>query len=139
MHTLHLVLLAADPGSGTSDSGTGNPVIDKAIPFLNIGVIAFLLFAFLKNWGVVPKWTYDALKREQEQEVARLDEVHQRELGLKDAQIAQLLADKSELKATNDELAKVAQEQFLPALIEANRLTALYVDTLARRAGGQSP
>jgi hypothetical protein len=26
----------------------------------------------------------------------------------------------------------------LPALIEANRLTALYVETLARRGGGQS-
>lgn len=128
-----LALMAWAAADTTSDPT--NTIIDRAIPFLNLGIIAFLLLAFVRNWGVVPKWTYDTLKREHEQELERLALAHQRELDLKDVQLDVLAQDKAELKATNDQLTKVAQDQFLPALIEANRLTGLYVDTLARRSG----
>lgn len=114
---------------------TGVPTIDSLIPFLNLGLIVVLLVMFLKNIGVVPKWTYDELKTQHADELKTLQDAHDREMAGKDAQLAALQADKSELKATNDQLTRVAQEQFLPALIEANRLTAQYVDEIGRRGG----
>lgn len=119
---------------------TGQPQIDSLIPYLNLGLIVVLLVMFLKNIGIVPKWTYDDLKTTHEAEVTQLKDAHDREVAFRDAQIAALQADKAELKTANDALTKVTQEQFLPALIEANRLTSEYVNELARRnTSGGSP
>lgn len=129
---VHVQLLAAEtPTSG----GTGSSMIDQLLPYLNFGLIVVLVIMFVTKTGIVPKWSLDEAEKKSATDASDTDAKHQREIDLLKEQIETLKADKAELKATNEELTKVAQEQFLPALIEANRLTALYVDTLARRGG----
>lgn len=122
-------LAASDP---TPVTGSG---IDPYLPFINFGIIGVLVVMVLTKTGFVPKWVLDEAERDAKSAAADVLAAHQREIDLLQAQIDQLKVDKAEMKSTNDALTRVAQEQFLPALIEANRLTALYVETLARRGG----
>lgn len=134
--------------AATDTTGTGSP-IDLILPYLNLGIIVVLVLLFATKTGIVPKWSLDDAEKRHEtentdqdtqhaRELADKEAAHARELALKDAQLTGLQTDKDELKRTNEQLTRVAQEQFLPALIEANRLTALYVDTIARRGQGGS-
>lgn len=127
--------LASEAPISPTPATTGNGVIDQWLPFLNFGLIGVLIIMVLTKTGFVPKWTLDKAEEKNASDVADIRSAHEREIALLKEQIAVLLADKSSLKQVNDELTKVAQEQFLPALIESNRLTALYVETLARRGG----
>jgi hypothetical protein len=124
------LLLTADAPALT---GSG---IDPWLPFINFGVIGALVVLIVTKTGFVPKWVLDSYEKDSTKALADREAAHLREIDLLQEQIEQLKRDKSELKATNDQLTKVAQEQFLPALIESNRLTALYVETLARRGPG---
>lgn len=119
--------LTADTG------GTGSAALDHILPYLNLGIIVVLVLLVVTKTGIVPKWSLDDAERRHKQELNDAKDAHLREMALKDAQLVALQNDKEELKNTNAQLTRVAQEQFLPALIEANRLTALYVDTIARR------
>jgi hypothetical protein len=134
----------------TSSNETGSAVLDSLLPYLNLGIVVVLVLMFVTKTGIVPKWTLDESERRHKQErdddqhdhlreLQSKDGAHQRELAAKDSAIQLLERDKEELKRTNEQLTRVAQEQFLPALIEANRLTALYVDTIARRQSPQPP
>lgn len=120
----------------TATETTGSRTLDTLLPYLNLGLITVLVLLFVTKTGIVPKWSLDDSDKRHRNEMADKDAAHSRELALKDAQIAALQNDKDELRRTNEQLTRVAQEQFLPALIEANRLTALYVDTIARRQAG---
>jgi hypothetical protein len=114
-----------------------NP-LDPYQSLINVGIIGVLVVLIVTKTGFVPKWVLDDAERRAVQDATDAQAQHDRVVSLLQAQIDQLKHDRSELKAANDQITRVTQDQFLPALIEANRLTALYVETLARRGGGQS-
>jgi hypothetical protein len=128
---LHLVTGLLAEGGTTSE--TGSPSIDSFLPYLNFGLLGLLVVVLASKKIFVPKWTLDDTITQHTAAMTALQESHKRELEAKDLIIKGLERDKDELKATNTSLQALTRDQFLPALIEANRLTALYVDTLARQ------
>lgn len=136
--------VAAQLWAATGDTSTGSSLLDSLLPYLNLGIVVIAVLLFATKTGIVPKWTLDEAERRHQKEKQDDDADHVRELSAAEAAhqretealnqlIQRLERDKQELTHTNEQLTRVAQEQFLPALIEANRLTALYVDTIARR------
>lgn len=119
----------------SGSSGIDLPTIASFAQFGVLGVIFIMLI--LKKF-IVPKWTLDTLEENHARELRGREESHARELASRDVLIASLEADKRELKKNLDDLQDLTRQQMLPAMIEANRLTAAYVDTLARRQRGQS-
>jgi hypothetical protein len=115
---------------------TGSPVIDLVLPFLNLGVIVVIVLMVVTKTGLVPKWVLDDAVKAHDREVADLKEVHERELAGKNAQIGQLLSDRMDLKEDNDKLADTMLNRAIPALTEANRLSAQWIDAQNRRAFG---
>lgn len=103
--------------SGSIDPGT---IANLA----QYGIVGAILLAILGKKWLVPKWTLDSLA-----------DAHERELKAKDDIIAGLRADVVELKAAVAQLTSTYQAQVIPALTEANRLSASYVAELARRKG----
>lgn len=83
----------------------------------------FFIMLISKKW-VVPKWTLDDLKA-----------AHERELAVKDEIISGQRADMIELKKTVGDLQALTSEKMIPALVQANTLSAAYVAELARRGG----
>lgn len=129
-----LLLLAADaPGS------SGSNAIDQLLPFLNLGIIVVLVLMVVTKTGLVPKWVLDDAVAAHDREMADLREAHERELASKNAQIGQLLSDRVDLKEDNDKLSDTMLNKSIPALTEANRLTAQWVDAQNRRAFGGTP
>lgn len=90
--------------------------------FLQFGLLGVLFVMLITKKFVVPRWTLDALA-----------ESYARELALKDAIIADKEDDITELKGNLASLQTVMRDRALPALQEANRLQALYIEELARR------
>jgi hypothetical protein len=97
---------------------TGSPVIDTLLPFLNLGVIVVIVLMVVTKTGLVPKWSLDDAQTQ-----------HDRELNDLKAQLAALKAD-------NDKLADTMLSQAIPALTEANRLSAQWLDYQNRRTWG---
>lgn len=121
-------------------SSSGNSVdISTIASFAQFGLLGIFFLMLISKKFVVPKWTLDTLEESHARLVADRDQAHVREIAVKDQQLASLEADKKELKKNLDDLQQLTRQQMLPAMIEANRLTAAYVDTLARRQGGQVP
>jgi hypothetical protein len=104
--------------------------------FAQFGLLGVFFVMLVSKKFVVPKWTLDTVEENHQREIEDKDEAHSRELAVKDAQLAMVEADKRELKKNLDDLQEVTRSQLLPAMIEANRLTAAYVDTLSRRRDG---
>jgi hypothetical protein len=67
-----------------------------------------------------------------------LKESHARELGVKDDIIVAQAADIKELKLNVSELQALTADKMIPALVQANSLSAAYVAELSRRGGGSS-
>lgn len=97
--------------------------VEQIFSFAQFGLLGvFFMMLISKKW-VVPKWTLDAL-----------EDAHDRELKVKDEIIAGQRADIVELKHTIAELQALTAEKMIPALVQANTLTAAYVAELARRS-----
>lgn len=109
--------------------------VNTIATFAQFGLLGIFFVMLISKKFVVPKWTLDSLDENHKRELADKEESHNRELAIKDQQIASLEADKRELKKNLDDLQDLTRQQMLPAMIEANRLTAAYVETLARRTG----
>lgn len=110
--------------------------VNTIATFAQFGLLGIFFVMLISKKFVVPKWTLDSLDENHQREMADKESAHTRELAIKDQQIASLEADKRELKKNLDDLQNLTRDQMLPAMIEANRLTAAYVETLARRTGG---
>jgi Tfp pilus assembly protein PilO len=115
--------------------GTTTIDVNTIAAFAQFGLLGVFFVMLISKKFVVPKWTLDTQDENHKRELADKEEAHARELTIKDQQIASLETDKRELKANLDNLQNLTRDQMLPAMIEANRLTAAYVDALARRAG----
>jgi len=110
--------------------------VNTIATFAQFGLLGIFFAMIISRKFIVPKWTLDTLEENHNREIENKDEAHARELAIKDAQLAMIEADKRELKKNLDDLQELTRQQLLPAMIEANRLTAAYVDTLARRKDG---
>lgn len=100
------------------------------------GLLGIFFIMLISKKYVVPKWTLDALEVTHAARIKDKDEAHARELALRDANQAATEKREEELKKNLNDLQDLTRQQMLPAMIEANRLTALYVDILAKRASG---
>jgi hypothetical protein len=115
-HLATAVLAAAGDNSG-------NVVLDQYLPFVNFGVLGILIVLLVSKKWLIPAWTLEDIK-----------ETHERELGVKDAVIADKDEDIKELKESLNALQALTREQVIPALVRANQLSADYVAELARRS-----
>jgi cell division protein FtsB len=97
---------------------SGNLALDQLLPFLNLGIIVVLVGLIMTKTGLVPKWVLDDA------------------IAVHDRETADLKAQITELKADNDKLADTMLTQAIPALTEANRLSAQWVEMQNRRAFG---
>lgn len=110
------VLAAEDSIAGMS--------LGEIFSFAQFGLLGVFFVMLVSKKFVVPKWTLDDLK-----------DAHDRELKVKDEIIVGQRADIVELKATVAELQSLTADKMIPALVQANALSAAYVAELARRAG----
>lgn len=140
IHTL--MLWAADPspipsptGSGGSEGGGFHLDLNQIFTFAQFGLLGVFFVMLISKKYVVPKWTLDSLEQTHERELKDKADAHARELAIRDQQLAASEQREKDLKKNLDDLQDLTRQQMLPAMIEANRLTALYVDTLARRGG----
>lgn len=88
--------------------------------FLQFGLLGLIFACVVMKKFIVPEWT---LKQQ--------EEGHNRELKVKDAQIAALEADKAELKESLTSLQALTRDQIIPALVRSNQLSADYVSELS--------
>lgn len=139
IHTL--ITLAADPSpipsptGGGSEGGGFNLDLNQIFTFAQFGLLGVFFVMLISKKYVVPKWTLDSLEETHKRELEDKDKAHERELAIRDQQLANSEQREKDLKKNLDDLQDLTRQQMLPAMIEANRLTALYVDTLARRSG----
>ncbi len=119
-----------------ADTSTSTSALDAILPYLNLGIIAVLVLLFITKTGIVPKWILDERDEQHKREIDELHRAHERELVAKQAQIETLAADKAVLKSDNDRLATTMLRDTIPALTEANRLTAQWIEVQNRRAIG---
>ena len=111
-------------GAAPVDTVGGIP-LGQIFSFAQFGLLGiFFIMLISKKW-VVPKWTLDDLK-----------DAHARELAVKDEIISGHRADIVELKKTVTDLQSLTSEKMIPALVQANTLSAAYVAELARRGAG---
>jgi hypothetical protein len=113
------ILAAAEPAT------TGGLDLTQIFTFAQFGLLGIFFVMLVSKKFVVPKWTLDDLK-----------EAHDRELAVKDSIIDSHKADIVELKKTVADLQNLTSEKMIPALVQANTLSAAYVSELARRGGG---
>lgn len=99
--------------------------LTQIFTFAQFGLLGIFFVMLVSKKFVVPKWTLDDMK-----------EAHERELLVKDDVVAGHKADIVELKRTVQELQALTSEKVIPALVQANTLSAAYVSELARRGGG---
>ena len=127
----------ATPAPTPTDSGGGSTGLDltQIATFAQFGLLGIFFVMLVSKKFVVPKWTLDSLEETHARELKDKDDAHARELAIRDANAAATERREVELKRNLDDLQDLTRQQMLPAMIEANRLTALYVDTLAKRGG----
>lgn len=132
-----LVLAEATPSPAPSEGGSGGFSLDlsQIFTFAQFGLLGVFFVMLISKKYVVPKWTLDSLEETHKRELEDKDKAFARELVLRDATAAESTRREADLKKNLDDLQDLTRQQMLPAMIEANRLTALYVDTLARRGG----
>lgn len=118
----------------TSSTDSGFTLdLSQIFTFAQFGLLGVFFIMLISKKYVVPKWTLDALETSHEREIKDRVEAHAREIAIRDQQLANAEKREAEMKKNLDDLQDLTRQQMLPAMIEANRLTALYVDTLARR------
>lgn len=111
------------PTDGGAGSG-GSLDLTNIFTFAQFGLLGVFFVMLVSKRFVVPKWTLDDLK-----------DAHDRELKVKDEIIAGQRQDILELKKTVADLQALTSEKMIPALVQANTLSAAYVAELARRGG----
>lgn len=137
-----LLILAADPTPLPSPSGGGSGGgglqldLNQIFTFAQFGLLGVFFVMLISKKYVVPKWTLDSLEESHKRELEDKDKAYAREIAIRDQQLAASEQRERDLKKNLDDLQDLTRQQMLPAMIEANRLTALYVDTLARRGSG---
>lgn len=112
---------ASAPGSTTSVD------ITQLINYAQYGLLGLFFVLILLKKFIVPAYTLTDLK-----------ESHERELKFKDDIIDSLRKDVVELKDGVADLQKLTSDKMIPALVQANTLSAAYVQELARR-GNSGP
>lgn len=134
MHVVMSVLATAD--TTPKPSGTGGSLdINQIFTFAQFGLLGIFFVMLISKKFVVPKWTLDSLEQTHARELTDKDAAYAREIAIRDQQLTASETREKDLKKNLDDLQDLTRQQMLPAMIEANRLTALYVDTLARRGG----
>lgn len=130
-------LVDASPSPVPSPEGGGGVNVDlnQIFTFAQFGLLGVFFVMLISKKFVVPKWTLDTLEETHARELQDKTDAHARELAIRDQQLAASEAREKDLKKNLDDLQDLTRQQMLPAMIEANRLTSLYVDTLARRGG----
>jgi hypothetical protein len=113
---------------------TGSPTLDALLPFVNLGVLAVVVIMVITRRGFVPAWSLSDAEKDRDRERQEIKEQYDRAIAFLREQVNSLERERRELRDQVDALSRNASEQVLPALLEANRITALYVDALARRA-----
>lgn len=111
----HLTAAATATDAGGFD-------LSQIFTFAQFGLLGIFFVLLVSKRYVVPKWTLDDLK-----------EAHERELKVKDDILDSYKADIVELKRTVQDLQALTSEKMIPALVQANTLSAAYVSELARR------
>lgn len=106
-------------------TGSGGIDLTQIFTFAQFGLLGIFFVMLISKKFVVPKWTLDDLK-----------EAHDRELAVKDSIIDSQKSDIVELKKTVSDLQSLTSEKMIPALVQANTLSAAYVTELARRGVG---
>lgn len=99
--------------------------LTQIFTFAQFGLLGIFFVMLISKKFVVPKWTLDDLK-----------EAHERELLVKDDIVAGQKEDIVELRKNVRDLQALTSEKMIPALVQANTLSAAYVSELARRGGG---
>jgi hypothetical protein len=120
MKTL-MFLSAAETGGSSVD-------ITQLLQVGQYGLLAVFVILILSRKYIVPYYTLTDLK-----------ETHERELATKDDIISATRADVAELKQTVANLQALTSEKMIPALVQANTLSAAYVNELARRGQNAPP
>jgi hypothetical protein len=118
----------------TENMSTGSATLDSLLPFVNLGVLAVVVIMVITRRGFIPAWSLTDAERGRERELQEMKAQYDRAISFLREQVDQLERERRELRDQVDALSRNASEQVLPALLEANRITALYVDALARRA-----
>lgn len=113
--------MAASQPDGTSID------ITQLINYAQYGLLGLFFVLILLKKFIVPAYTLVDLK-----------ESHERELRVKDDIIDSLRKDIVELKDSVADLQKLTSDKMIPALVQANSLSAAYVQELARR-GNSGP
>lgn len=101
--------------------------LTQIFTYAQFGLLGIFFVMLISKKFVVPKWTLDDLK-----------EAHERELLVKDNIVAGQKEDIVELRKNVRDLQALTSEKMIPALVQANTLSAAYVSELAHRGGGGS-
>src|SRR3954453_147905 len=104
-----MLILAADAGSGSIDLTT-------IASFAQFGLLGIFFVMLISRKFIVPKWTLDVLEENQERILQEKDNAHVRELAARDQYIANIEADRKELRKSIDELQNLTRQQMLPAM-----------------------
>jgi len=107
----------------TNTSGPDGVSLSQWFNFAQFGLLGVIFLMIVSKKWIVPKWALDDARA-----------AYERELRAKEDVIAQQRADIIDLKNTVHELQDLTKERMIPALVQANALSAAYVQELSRRA-----
>jgi hypothetical protein len=112
---------------------TGSPILDSFLPFANLGILVVLVVMVIARRGFVPSWALDDCEHSRDRELAETRAQYDRAVAFLQAQMDRVEADRQDLRRQLDVMQRTTTEQVVPVLIEANRITSLYLDTLTRQ------
>jgi hypothetical protein len=112
---------------------TGSPVLDSFLPFINLGVLVVVVGMVLTRRGFIPSWSLQDCETSRDRELAETRAQYDRAVAFLQAQMDRVEAERRDLRHQLDTLQRTTTEQVVPVLIEANRITSQYLDTLSRQ------
>ena len=96
--------------------------LSSIFSFAQFGLLGIIFLMIITKKYIVPEWSLRDLKESHERELKRLTD-----------QLDSAKLDIRELKQTTADLQSLTSEKMIPALVQANTLSAAYVSELARR------
>jgi hypothetical protein len=112
---------------------TGNPALDGLLPFINLGVLVVVVIMVITRRGFIPSWSLEDCQTSRDRELAEIKAQYDRAVAFLQQQLDHVEAERRDLRHQLDTLQRTTTEQVVPVLIEANRITSKYLDTLARQ------
>jgi hypothetical protein len=111
---------------------TGSPVLDSFLPFINLGVLVVLVGMVITRRGFIPSWSLEDCENSRDRELSEIKAQYDRAVAFLQQQLDHVESERRDLRHQLDTLQRTTTEQVVPVLIEANRITSKYLDTLAR-------